>query len=503
VRVVFASRWGYLLALLAGLAMPLAFAPFGVAAAAPLALAVVFAVVASAPPRRALGAGYLFGVGYVGLGVYWIFISVAEYGGGPLAAAFVTPLFVLLFAAYPMLSLWVGRRFGGGREGVTTLAALPLAWVALEWVRSWLFTGTTWLTVGYSQIDTPLAGLAPIFGTYSLSLAAALIGGALAFWLLRPASSRALAPVVVTAVVMAAGALAPGGWTHPSGKPLSVVLMQGDVSQDQKWQPGNRLETIDWYENESRKHFGADIILWPETAVPAFYHQVRRDVLEPFAREAKAAGTTIITGVPKVDIARAVALNAVARLGDNPDFYYKRHLVPFGEYVPFRDWFGGVLDFIGAPLGDFSAGVSAAPLMAAGHAVGASVCYEITFGSLIADELPQAELLANVSNDAWFGDSLAPHQHLQMARMRSLETGRYLIRATNTGITAIVNPEGKVVERAPSFVKTSLSGTVQPREGSTPYVRWRDWPVVVVVFAGLLLVGLAGRKRLLAADERG
>lgn len=492
---VLGSRWGLGVALLAGASMPLGFAPFNWWFVPSLALAVLFAIVTAAPRRRAFGAGYLFGLTYVGLSCYWIYISVSRFGGGPLAGVLVTALLVSIAALYPMVACGLGKYIGRGDWRRTSALALPFAWVLVEWARSWLFTGTTWLTVGYTQIDTVLSGIAPVFGTYGISLAVVLIAGSLAGLILRPTWRWALALGVAVGVSVLLGWGLGRSWTAPSGEPLQVALVQGNIPQDQKWLPQRRVATLKLYRAMTRRHFGADLVIWPETAVPAYYFQVREAYLEPLAQAAARHGTTILTGILARDPASGAIFNAVVRLGNPPAFYYKRHLVPFGEYVPFRDLLGNTLDVLGAPLGDFSTGNSAAPIMAAGHRIGVSICYEITFGREIAAALPAAELLVNVSNDAWFGNSLAPYQHLQMARMRARETQRYLLRATNTGITAIIGPKGRVLKRGPLFQRAVVTGQVQPRTGATPYVIWTDYPVVIAVVLGLIGVALWPRYR--------
>ncbi|HET8701922.1 MAG TPA: apolipoprotein N-acyltransferase [Nitrococcus sp.] len=492
---VLGSRWGIGIALFAGASMPLGFAPFDQWLIPPVALAVLFAIVTAAPTRRAFGAGYVFGIAYVGLSCYWIYISVSRYGGGPLAGVLVTVLLTLVAALYPAAACALGKYLGRGKPRCTPALALPLAWVLVEWIRSWLFSGTTWLTVGYTQIDTLLSGIAPVLGTYGISLAVVLIAGSLAGLLLWPTRSWALALGAVLGACLLIGWGLDRPWTTPSGAPIRVALVQGDIAQSQKWLPQRSIETLNRYRTLSEPYFGAQLMVWPETAVPMYYDQVRAVYLDPLAREAARHGTTILTGVPVRDPASGDAFNAVARLGEPPEFYYKRHLVPFGEYVPFRDVFGGALDILGAPMSDFTPGHSAAPLSAAGHRIGVSICYEITFGNAIAAELPVADLLVNVSDDTWFGDSLAPYQHLEMARMRARETQRYLLRATNTGITAIIDAHGRIRERGPMFQPVVVTGQVQPRVGATPYVIWTDYPVVAGVLLGLIGVALWPLRR--------
>ncbi|MDR9414118.1 MAG: apolipoprotein N-acyltransferase [Spiribacter sp.] len=482
------------LALAAGLLLPLGFAPYGQAWAPVLGLAVIFALIAPAQrPWQVLLPGYLFGLGFAGLGVYWIYHSIANYGGGPLAGAIATGVLVALFALIPMLALLLGWRAMRRHSTCMVLMGLPAAWVLVEWVRSWLFTGATWLSIGYTQIDTPLAALAPVFGVYGPGLAVALVAGALAWWFLRPLSLRLLVPVLMLGVFTLAGLVLDRTWSVPSGEPLSVSIIQGNVAQSRKWDPDESADILSEYLSESRAAFGQSLIVWPETAVPAVYQQVE-DWLETLAADAQGAGSTLILGTPAADPAGEGLFNAVAVPGEDTQFYYKRHLVPFGEYVPFRAIAGGILDFVGTPLGDFSAGRSAEPLRAAGHAVGVSICYEVTFGTEVLDALPGAEILLNVSNDAWFGQTAAPWQHLQMARMRAVETARPMIRATNTGVSVLIDAQGEVSDQGPLFEAAVIEGEVVPRQGMTPYMRWRDWPMAGGS-AALLLIGTLLRRR--------
>lgn len=478
---------GLPLALAAGGLLALGFAPFSFFWAPFVALATIFARIATTDTvRRVLARGYAFGIGYAGAGVYWIHHSIADYGGGPVAGVIATTVLVALFALIPMLTLFAGWWLGAGEPRRTLFLALPLAWVGVEWVRSWLATGATWLSVGYTQIDTPLSAFAPVFGVYGVSLAVVLIAGALAFWLVAPRWRRLAWPLALMLAVTGSAPILSRDWTMPVDAPLSVSILQGNIDQARKWDPDERGAILGEYLEMTRERLGDDLIVWPETALPVFYRQARQ-WLDPLTESAAAAGSQLVIGAPvAVSQARYNAV-AVPVAGGEPRFYYKRHLVPFGEYVPFRDLAGGLLDFVGTPLGDFSAGQSAAPLAAAGHALGVSICYEVTFGREVAAALPDADLLLNVSNDAWFGRSTAPWQHLQMARMRALETGREMIRATNTGVSAIIGTRGELRRVGPLFETAVLSATVQPYEGTTPYVRWRDAPM-----AGLAGIGMLG-----------
>ncbi len=479
-------------ALLAGAFMTLGFAPFEFLLAPIIALALVFVLIIGADSlRQALPMGYAFGLGYAGGGVHWIYVSIAQYGGGPLAASLATSTLIALFALIPMAALALGWLASRKHPKLGALLGMPLAWMLVEWLRSVLFTGATWLSVGYSQIDAPWAALAPVLGVYGVGLVSVLIAGGLAYGASRRASMRTLAPVAILIVLSIASGGLERQWSKPQGSALSVALLQGNIGQHRKWDPAEREAIFAEYAQLTAQARGESIIVWPEAALPVFFDQAQA-ALAALRTEAQAAGSTVVLGAPRRE--QNAAYNAVAVLTDPPQFYDKRHLVPFGEYVPFRQWAGGLLDFVGTPLGDFAPGDESAALMIAGQPVAVSICYEITFGALIAQSLPAATLLLNVSNDAWFGRSIAPWQHLQMARMRAREMARPVLRATNTGVSAVINASGDIQAQTAMFERTVLRADVQPRAGVTPYMRWGDWPVVGVSFAGIVLLLLTGRR---------
>jgi apolipoprotein N-acyltransferase len=379
------------------------------------------------------------------------------------------------------------RIVSGGRY---FLAAFPAAWALAEWVRSWLFTGFPWLNLGYSQIDSPLSGFAPIVGVYGVGWLTALSAGLLGWLVSGGKGARFTVPASLLLLWTGGFALSHYQWTEPAGDRLVATLVQGNIPQELKWKPEQQRATLERYVDLSREHFGSDIIVWPETAIPAFYDEVEADLINPLREELGQRNVSLVTGVPVLDRSHWNYYNSVISLDQPGRFYYKVHLVPFGEYLPLRDWLAGVLGFLPVPQADFSAGELQQPLLeAAGYPIGTSICYEIAFGEQLINALPDAALLVNVSNDAWFGDSLAPHQHLEMARMRARETERYLLRATNTGISAIIDADGALVARSQQFETQTISGEVQPRMGATPYVRWGNWPVLIVCLFMLLLAG--------------
>lgn len=485
------------LVLAAGALLPLAFAPVGY-----WPLAVVLPLVLlwgwdSATPRRAAARGGLFGLGVYGVGISWIFISLHDYGHAPAPfAALATFLVVLVMALYIALLGGLITRWGPPPGPARWLLATPALWTLLDWVRSWLFTGFPWLALGYSQSDTPLGNLAPYLGVWGVGWAVALSAGLL--WTLAHSVSgraRLLWLGLLLTLWLGAWGLGQLRWVEPVGAPLRVALVQGNVAQEQKWEPEVMEETLSRYVRLSlAEHGQSEVIIWPETAIPVFLNEAGSFVAA-LAREAQKAQVDYIAGIPTGSVETAVFHNSIIGIGNSPGLYHKRRLLPFGEYLPLRGIFQFFRDWVDIPMADFTPGDLVQPLLrAGGQPVGLSICFEAVFGSEIRRALPEATWLINLSNDAWFKNSLAPHQHLQIVRLRALEVGRPLARATNTGISAILDERGRIQVRGAQFRAEVIRGVVQPMRGSTPYARFGDGPVVVLLGAWLVWGLFLGRR---------
>ncbi len=484
------ARTRLVIAVVAGALLVPAFAPVGWFLLAPLMLLVLLALWHGRDPGQSFVVGYAFGVGYFGLGVYWVYISMHTFGQAPAPlAALMTVLLVAVLALFPALTGWLLARFWPRADLLRHALAFPLLWGALEWLRSWIFSGFPWLSLGYSQIDAPLGGFAPLLGVLFMGLLVALSAGLLWHALvarLRPAGITAGSLVV--ALWLGGVALDRVQWTLPAGEPLSVALVQGNVSQDQKWLPEMRRPTKARYRDLTLEHLGRDLIVWPEAALPRLFHQVADDFLPQLDDALAEAGSELLMGILVYDRGAGRYYNSVLAMGDPYQFYHKHHLVPFGEYFPVPDFVRRQLQLLNLPYQDFTRGdARQAPLRLAGLNIAASVCYEDLFGAWFAGTALNADLLVNVSNDAWFGDSLAPAQHLQIARMRARENGRMMLRTTNTGITAIIDARGRVVKALEQFQTGVLTGEAQAYEGTTPYTRWRDVPLLLTIFLGLVV----------------
>jgi apolipoprotein N-acyltransferase len=452
----------------------------------------------TATPSAAFRIGFAFGAGLFGAGASWVYVSLHVFGMMPAPLAAVgTVAYCAILSLYPAGAGWCCSRLQAGRA---TSAALvfPAFWTLFEWWRGWMFTGVPWLAVGYSQVDSPLAGLAPVLGVYGVSFATALCAGLL--YLIVTGTRRIrLAGAVALGLALGIGQLLKQiEWTSPQGAPIRVALLQGNISQDLKFQANRYALTLALYKRMIEASEGRLIVL-PETAIPRFLDAVDPGYLKGIARTAAARGADVLIGVPIRD-PDGRSFNSVVSVGASPPQRYdKAHLVPFGEFVPYG--FRWIVKTVAFPMSDFSLGrQDPRPLALAGQRVAPNICWEDAFGEEIIRQLPEATLLVNVSNVAWFGDSLAPAQHLQISRMRAIETGRTMLRATNTGMTAIIDPRGKVVARLPQFTEAILAGDAQGHTGATPYVRWSNYPIVLACIA--LIAALAfHRGRLGRAGE--
>jgi len=476
--------------------MPLGFAPFGYYAIPIISAALLLLAWMRFTPKQTFLGGYLFGLGMYGTGVSWMHISINLFGGMNLIGSFlITLLLVLYLAFYPALAGYIMRRWFYPSKPVFLLLSAPAVWVLGEWSRSRIFTGFPWLNIGYSQIDSPLAGLAPIVGVYGVTWVTVFTSGLLVMIFHGKRADKILACVAGGLLWVGTGQLYMMNWTDASGT-ISVALIQGAIPQKLKWKPELRQQSFDLYLELTRPYRDSDLVIWPETAVPALYQQAE-DLTDQLQELTRVNKNDLVSGFPFRDPKTGAYYNSAILFNGGVKVYHKRHLVPFGEYLPLAGLFQPLLHMLGIPVSNFTAGFQSKPLLHGSRFnIGISICYEDTFGEEVIEALPQADILVNISNDAWFGDSLAPHQHLQMARMRARETGRYLLRATNTGITAIINEKGWISKRSAQFKPEALVSHALLFTGSTPYTRAGNIPVLVaalVILAGITFGGKAKR----------
>lgn len=491
-------------ALLAGLAQPLGLAPFDLWPLALLGLAVFFAGLHTSSSAGPLA--FAFGLGMYGLGVSWIYVSIHTFGNAPAwLAASLTGGFVAFMAMLFALPFWLWQRFN---PGPLALWALPLLWVLNEGFRTWIFTGFPWLLAGYGHLQSPLAGWAPVMGVYGIGLWLCFTAiTPMYFW--RRRWRPALLASSCTLLVWWAGSyLQELPWTEAAGSPKQVAMVQPNIPQQHKWDRDWLEPTYDRLLTESKPHWlQADWLIWPEAALPTLLSDAQPFMAEQ-ATHANATHTALVTGVivdnPQV-IERSGRKflaqryhNSLVVLGQGQGVYHKQRLVPFGEYVPFEEQLRGLIEFFDLPMSVLHRGPdNQAPLLLGDTAVWPAVCYEIVYPDLIAAGSRNAQAILTVSNDAWFGASIAPIQHLQMAQMRALETQRPVVRATNNGISAIIDAQGRITAQAPQFAQTSLTGNLQPRRGDTPFMVTGSLPLMILC-AVALAAGYGYRRKHLA-----
>ena len=501
-KAIESSRIRYLLVFIAGALLPLAFSPVDFYLIAILSPAVLFYTFLSATPRQAGWLGWWFGFGYFGVGISWVYVAIHVFGLSSIAASvLLTVMAITILSAYLALQGYLTvlfiEKLKLKNRIVIILVVFPIFWVLLEWFRGWFLTGFPWLSLGYSQTGSALSGYAAVIGVYGVSWLSVVSAALLLTALLYNNNKKSFFALISIAAIWLAGYfLLQINWTEATGKPLKVSLVQGNVEQMSKWDPDLVEKRKQTYLSLTQQHWDSELVLWPENSLTIFYHQLEKNYLASLTAAAKKNNTDIILGLPVLDRKKDEYFSSLMAIKhdankDKPQFYNKNHLVPFGEYLPFSSLLRGLITFFDLPMSSFTPGQYNQNLLtAAGQKIAPTICYEDAFGEDVIRFLPEATLLLNASNNAWYGDSFAPHQHVQISQMRALETGRDMMRVTTNGVSALIDHKGNIISRSPQFEAHVVTGLVQPRIGSTPYVKWGNYPVLV-----LILFGLAGSFR--------
>ncbi len=474
---------GNLLTLVCGALVTLSLAPFGVWPLGIVAACLLRALLEDQARSVVLWRSWLFGIGLFSSGTSWIYVSIQEHGhASVMLASFLVVLFCLGLALLFNLTAGIFYSLVNTRTPRANWLLFPAYIVLGEWFKTWLITGFPWIFIGYAHLETPLAGWAPIGGVLAISFIAALTGSVLFEWL----SGRGRRLPLMTALV---AALWVGGWlaqridwVEPAGEPVQVAMIQPDIPQSIKWQPGAFNRIIQTYLDMSADLWGTELLIWPEAAIPRL-HESATPLLEQLDKKAGQSGSTLITGIPYRDPGadgHSKLYNSVLALGAGSGVYFKQHLVPFGEYVPLENLLRGLIGFFDLPMSSFSWGpADQVPLMAGEWSLAPFVCYEVVYPAMVANDAQRADFILNISNDSWFGRSIGPPQHFEIARMRALENGRYLIRGTNNGISGIVDHRGRILVTAPQFTRTTIRGEAVPMRGHTLYGRTGNTPLIV------------------------
>lgn len=493
-----------LLALPAGALITLSQAPFDFWFLSLLAPLLLLLLLQNTTARQAALRGWLFGLGLFGSGASWVYVSIHEHGqASALLASALTLGFVAGLALFFALHAWIWQRWF---SKVPPLLGWPALWVLMEGFRSGFLTGFPWLLLGTAHLESPLSGWVPLLGVYGVS-GLAVLTGLLVYYALQPRQALrtrllwlALAFLLLTSGLL----LQQKEWTHPVGEPLQLGLVQGNIEQEDKWDPAKLRQIIQRYLSLTYQLGDQpDLILWPETALPLLPDHAGV-FLQNALLKAKT-GTGLISGLPMLADAPGRYHNGILATGAATGEYHKVKLVPFGEYVPLEKQLRGLIAFFDLPMSSFDPGQQyPAQLEYAGTRIAPMICYEVAYAGFNAQQARNSHWLLTISNDSWFGSSIGPLQHFQIARMRALETGRSLARVTNNGITALIDHRGEVVARLPQFEAGVLLASIQPREGTTPFMLTGIWPLFLL--CGLLLGGsgfvYSERRRKIRPSQR-
>ncbi|HEU4781493.1 MAG TPA: apolipoprotein N-acyltransferase [Steroidobacteraceae bacterium] len=492
---------GSAIAFVAGMVLALSFAPFGWWPLAILMPALLMWLWDGASPRRAAVVGFWFNAGTFSVGTYWLYIAIKQIGHAPLVLAlFLMIGLVVIMGAYHALLGWAVAKFLPARGPVRWLVGIPGAWLFIEWWRSWFLSGFGWLALGYAHTDNWLGGLAPVIGQFGLGLLTLILAGAVVTLLLGDKRARIVSGALFALIWVAAFVMRDLEWTKPYSRPISVAVVQGAIPQDEKWLTDNLEAILELYKTRTREAHGADLIVWPESAIPDLANN-HIDFYREVYQEASARGSSLMVGTLRADentkTGEEEFFNSVLSMDKatpGVGWYDKHHLVPFTEFVPVPGFVRQWLRLMSLPYSDFNRGAAQqAPLEAAGQRISASVCYEDAYGATQLPALRTATMLVNVTNDAWFGRSTARHQHLQISRMRSLEAGRPMVRAANDGVSAVIGHRGEILAKAPEYEANVLRAELQPRIGLTPFARAGNW--LVVCLALVFFLGSAYLRR--------
>ncbi|NQY51293.1 MAG: apolipoprotein N-acyltransferase [Piscirickettsiaceae bacterium] len=467
--------------------LPLSFSTFPPYPIAVISLILLFNSWQGIAARQAFWRGFLFSVGMFSVGIPWVYIAIHDFGHTNIfLASLLTIIFISFLSLYLAILAWIIKCIAGLLSThLDIVTTLPVAWIEFESFKAWFFlTGFHWLELGIGQINGPLAGYTPIIGVLGVSWLVTLTAGLL---LVAVKSQQWWIILLISMIRTGGHTLKFYRWTENKGQTITVSLIQGNIPQKIRWDPKRLFKTLNLYRTGTELNWNSNLIIWPENTVPIFYYQAKDNFLNPLFALARNKENDILLGIPIMQQDSSHDFNSITNSGTKELFDNKRHFVPFGDYIQLK-WLRHLIQIFNLPMSNFIPGNNDQKLLqATGLDIGISICYEDAFSTEVLATVPQASLLINASNNSWYGNSLAPHQHLQISRNRALDTGRPDLRATTNSISALINHHGQIMNKTPQFKQAILTGVIQPRKGTTTYVKHRQTPVLIITLCILLV----------------
>lgn len=484
------SRYSYLLrAFIAGLLLPFGFAPFHLPGLTILGIAFFYAQLRTQPLKQSLFTGFAFGLGFLGLGVSWIYVSIHEYGHLTiLLSVLITLAFIAYLSLFPALVAVLYHKLAAKCSFLSAGLLFSALWCLSEYLRSTLMSGFPWLLIGCGQIDTPLHYLLPVVGIYGVSFLTCFAATLLVAVVQTPKPKRYVWLIAFVVLLISPSVLKYAKWTTTRDTPISVGVIQANLSMRDKWDESLFWQLVQQYKDEIEQLIGKkQLIVLPESAIPVPEHYVS-ELLDSLDAKAEQAQSSILIGIPQIaSVDERYYFNTIVTLGMAKGHYIKQHIVPFGEYIP--QPFERIMSWFEIPIANLKPGSSDQPLLnILDHPIASLICYELAYPMLLRKQLPEAEWIVSISDDGWFGHSLAMYQHLQMAQALSMQTGRYQVVSNNDGLSSIIDNHGHIVHSLPAFSSGTLEANIYPAKGTTPWIYYGDLPILLLALASIFLI---------------
>ena len=481
----------YFLAIICGLLFPLGFAPFEAWPVTIISLSLLLYLLKNEGFKDSFLIGFCYGLGLWGLGISWVYVSIHYHGNQGIISSFlITFAFVIFLSLYIGLTTYLFRIFKSDVNGLNYLLIFPVIWVSIEVLRSYFLTGFPWLIIGTSLAGTSIGGWTPIFGTFGSSIGVLMVSGCILLLFENRNKLNLYPALLILIILISSFTLNKINWTQEITK-ISASIHQPNLTLQNKWSSQGIRQTMSLIQEAVNNAEENEYVFFPETALI-----LEKEELEPWLsrieKEMNERNVSLISGIIAKDPNQKDLIeryNRIQGFGPIKGYYDKIHLVPFGEFIPFRSYLGRILDVMGINMVNTLPGKAFSTLNNGKVVISPSICYEIAFSDLVRKTAKISNLLVTISNDTWFGTSIGPEQHLEIAQSRALEHQKSLIRATNSGISAIINRNGKIIEKQGVFEDKKLKTEVKIYEGRTPFSIFGNniiYSYIIIIYLYLL-----------------